>query len=253
MEEVNDLIIALLLLAGFAAGFINTLAGGGSILVLPVLILIGIPSTTANATNRVAILFQNIIGVNRFHRHGKLEIASIKHIALAAVAGSILGSMVVSKINSADFDKILGIVFIIVLVMMLRPRKKSTESVKKLPVWLEVIIFFVVGFYGGFVQVGVGFILLATLNLVENFDLISANAAKVFIVLCYTIFVVLIFAINGKIIWKYGLILAVGNGLGAYIGVKVAVKGGEKIIKIILTIAVIIASMKLFGFFNLFK
>jgi uncharacterized membrane protein YfcA len=247
------LIIALLLLAGFAAGFINTLAGGGSTLVLPVLILAGIPSTTANATNRIAILFQNMIGVNRFHKYGKLEINSVIHITIASIIGAIAGSAIVSKISSVDFDKILGIIFIFVLILMLRSKRTNSQERKKLPQWLEFLIFLLVGFYGGFVQVGIGFVLLATLNLIEDYDLIRANAIKVFIVLCYTIFAVVIFALNGKMLWKYGLILAVGNSLGAYIGVKVAIRGGEKIVKLILTIAIVIACLKLFGFFNLFQ
>lgn len=247
------MIIILLLLAGFAAGFINTLAGGGSTLVLPVLILAGIPSNIANATNRIAILFQNLIGVNRFHKHGKLDLSSVKHITIAAILGAIAGSTIVTKINSTDFDKILGFIFIFVLILMLRSKKTPSEERKKLPCWLEFIIFLAVGFYGGFVQVGIGFVLLASLNLIEDYDLIRANAIKVFIVLCYTIFVVIIFAVNGTIIWKYGLILAAGNSLGAYFGVKTAIKGGEKIVKVILTIAICIACLKLFGFFTLFS
>jgi uncharacterized protein len=245
------LIIFLLLVTGFAAGFINTLAGGGSILVLPVLILTGIPSPIANATNRVAILFQNLIAVNRFHKHGKLEFKSVTNITIASIIGAIVGSLLVINIKSADFDKILGIILIFVLLLMLRHKKKSRRNSNKLPKWLEFIIFLAVGFYGGFIQVGIGFILLATLNLVEDYDLIRANAVKVFIVLCYTVFVVIVFTLNDKIIWKYGLILAVGNSLGAYTGVKVAIKGGERIVKIVLSVAIVIACLKLFGFFNL--
>ena len=242
--------IVSLIVAGVMVGFINTLAGGGSSLVLPVLILAGIPSPVANATNRVAILFQNLTGVSRFHKHRKLEIGSILHITIAAIIGSIAGSFLVSNIRPIIFDKILGVIFIFVLIMMLLPRKPS-RSRRKLPGWLEFIIFLGVGFYGGFIQVGIGFILLATINLVKEYDLVRANAAKVFIVLCYTIFVVLIFALNGKIIWKYGLILAAGNSLGAITGVRAAIKGGEKVIKIVLTTAIIIACLKLFGVIDL--
>ena len=101
------------------------------------------------------------------------------------------------------------------------------------------------------IQVGVGFIFLATLNLVEEFDLIKANAVKVFIVMSYTVFVVIIFAFSGKVIWKYGLVLAAGNSVGAFIGVKAAITRGEKFVKIVLTVAVIIACLKLFGVFKL--
>jgi uncharacterized protein len=245
------LIIILLILTGFVAGFINTLAGGGSILSLPVLILAGIPSPVANATNRVAILLQNIIGTNRFYKHNKLEIAPVIHITIAAIIGSIAGSFLAANIRSTDFDIILGIILVFILILMLRPRKQLRADFKKIPSWLEFLIFLVVGFYGGFIQVGIGFILLATLNLVENYELVRANAVKVFIVLSYTIFAVIIFAMNGKIIWKYGLILAIGNMLGAYVGVKAAIKGGERTVKLVLSVAILIACLKLFGLFAL--
>ncbi|MBN2461016.1 MAG: sulfite exporter TauE/SafE family protein [Candidatus Cloacimonetes bacterium] len=240
-----------LFLSGLAAGFINTLAGGGSVLVLPVLILAGLPSPIANATNRVAILLQNITGSYRFHAYKKLEIKPVIHIALAAIVGSIAGSLFAVRIDSALFDKILGIIFIFILLLILRSKKNHTRVRANLPRWIEILIFLGVGFYGGFIQVGVGFIFLATLNLIEDFDLVRANAVKVFIVMCYTFFAVLIFTINGMIIWKYGLILALGNILGAFIGVRTAVKKGETVIKVVLAVAIIAACMKLFGVFSL--
>ncbi|MCF7794092.1 MAG: sulfite exporter TauE/SafE family protein [Candidatus Cloacimonetes bacterium] len=243
-------LIVLLILAGVAAGFINTLAGGGSTLVLPILILIGLPSPVANATNRVAILLQNITGTARFHKHGKLDVKPVIHITIAASLGAIVGSFFAVKLNSAVFDKILGVVFIFILIMVIKPKQKRSYA-KTLPKWLEFVIFLAVGFYGGFIQVGIGFILLGTLNLIENFSLVRANAVKVFIVMCYTIFAVIVFAISDKIIWLYGLILAIGNIIGAWIGVHAAVKRGDKIVKIVLATAICIACLKLFGVFTL--
>lgn len=244
------LIFLLLVVAGIAAGFINTLAGGGSILVLPILILAGLPSPIANATNRVAILLQNITGTARFHKHGKLHVKPVIHITIAASIGAIIGSLFAIKLESEVFDKILGIVFIFILILMLTPRKKK-KRVNSLPCWLEFLIFLAVGFYGGFIQAGIGFILLATLNLVEHFSLVKANAVKVFIVMCYTFFAVIVFAISGKIIWLYGITLAIGNIIGAWIGVHSAVKKGDKIVRIVLTAAIIAACLKLFGVFKL--
>ena len=241
------MIFFLIFVVGIIAGFINTLAGGGSILVLPVLILAGLPSPIANATNRVAILLQNATAAKNFHKHNVLNIKPIIHITFAAIIGAAVGSFFAIKIDSALFDKILGIVLIFILFMILSPKQK--KKTRSLPKWAEFIIFLAVGFYGGFIQAGVGFIFLVTLNLVEDYDLIRANAVKVFIILCYTIFSVIIFALSGKILWMYGLALACGNSIGAYIGVKAAITGGEKIVKIVLTLAIVIACLKLFGVF----
>ena len=239
-----------LFLVGIFAGFLNTLAGGGSILVLPILILFGLPSPIANATNRVAILFQNLTGSYRFHKHRILQIKPVFHIVIAAIFGSIIGSLFAVKLNSAVFDKILGIVLLSLLFLMLKPHKQKNRFTGKLPKWLEIAIFIIIGFYGGFIQVGIGFIFLATLNLIEEYNLVEANAVKVFIIMSYTVFAVIIFTISGKIIWKYGLTLAAGNIIGAVIGVKAAVKKGDKFIKVILSVAIIVASLKLFGIFG---
>ncbi|MDY6915697.1 MAG: sulfite exporter TauE/SafE family protein, partial [Candidatus Cloacimonadota bacterium] len=145
--------------------------------------------------------------------------------------------------------KILAVVFLIILPVIFLP-KPQIEN-RRLPKWLECLIFFFIGIYGGMIQVGVGFILLASLNLVENFNLIKANAAKVFIIFCYTVIAVGLFAFSSKIIWVYGIILALGNATGGYLGVLIAVKGGEKIIKIILTLAILTTFLKLVGIIQL--
>ena len=135
--------------------------------------------------------------------------------------------------------------------LIFKPKKKASAKRKSIPKWFEVIIFFCVGLYGGFIQAGVGFIFLATLNLIENFNLIKANAVKVFIVMCYTFFALIVFAILDKIMWHYGLLLATGNMLGAFIGVRAAVKRGTGFVKIVISIAVLVACLKLFGIFKL--
>ena len=245
------LLYIILFLAGVTAGFMNTLAGGGSTLTLPVLILLGLPSPIANATNRVAILFQNVVGSVRFAKYKELDVKPVVHITIAAIVGAIIGSLFAVKLNSQVFDKVLGVVLILMLVLIFRPKKKVAAERKSIPKWLEIFIFFCVGLYGGFIQAGVGFIFLATLNLVENFNLVRANAVKVFIVMCYTFFAVIVFAVSGKIIWGYGLLLAAGNMIGAFIGVRAAVKKGAGFVKIVITVAVIIACLKLFGIFTL--
>ncbi len=242
--------IYLLFFVGIAAGFINSLAGGGSTLTLPVLILAGLPSPIANATNRVGILFQTGMATSRFKKHKQLEIKPYIHITIAAIVGAIIGSLFVANISSQIFDKVLGIILIFILIMILIPRSKINNK-HNIPKWAEMLIFLGVGFYGGFIQAGIGFIFLITLNFVENFNLLKANAIKVFIIFCYTIFTIIIFQFAGKIVWSYGLILAGGNMIGAYIGVKSAIKGGEKLIKVVISIAIILASMKLFGVFEL--
>ncbi len=251
MFEPTELIYyGILIVTGILAGIINTLAGGGSSLTLPVLILCGLPSPVANATNRVAIFFQNITATAKFKKHGQLRVKPILHIALAAVAGAIIGSSFAINLSSEIFDKILGFLLLFVLIMVLKPKKKKAKPDKEVPKFLEVLIFFGIGLYGGFIQAGVGFLFLAALNIISHQDLIKSNAIKVFIIGLYTFFALVIFAIADKIVWRYGIILAVGNSLGAYIGVNLAIKKGEMIVKVILTIAIIASFLKLLGILN---
>ncbi len=251
MTETTELIYyGILIITGILAGIINTLAGGGSSLTLPVLILCGLPSPVANATNRVAIFFQNITATAKFKKHGQLRVKPILHIALAAVAGAIIGSSFAVNLSSEAFDIILGFLLLFVLIMILKPKKKKTNADKDIPKFLEVMIFFGIGLYGGFIQAGVGFLFLGALNILSHKDLIKSNAIKVFIIGLYTFFALVIFAIADKIVWRYGIILAVGNSIGAYIGVNLAIKKGEVIVKIILTIAIIASFLKLLGILN---
>ena len=145
----------------------------------------------------------------------------------------------------------MGIFLLILLVFILLPKKNKIHREKNIPKYIEVLIFFGIGLYGGFIQAGVGFLFLGALNLIENKNLIKSNAIKVFIVGLYTFFALVIFAIADKIVWKYGIILAIGNSFGAYIGVNLAIKKGDVIIKIILTIAILTSFFKLFGLFDI--
>jgi len=248
MFETSEIIKSLVIIAvGILAGIINTLAGGGSMLTLPILILSGLPSPIANATNRVAIFFQNVTATVKFKSHGELKIKPVLPIAGAAVIGSIIGSLFAVKLDSQTFDKILGTLLLFMLIFILLPKKKQNKKEQNLPLIVELIVFFGIGLYGGFIQAGVGFLFLGALNLLSNKDLIKSNAIKVFIVGTYTFFALVIFIIADKIVWKYGIILAIGNSIGAYLGVKLAIKKGEVIIKIILTIAILTSFLKLFG------
>ncbi len=250
MDGHAILVYGMLLLAGGLAGFINTLAGGGSVLVLPVLItLIGMDANVANATNRVAVLVQNISSVHHFRKRNLIEIKGRWHIFLSVIIGSLLGTMWAVNISSRMFEIILAFILIGIVIMMIRPPKMKDKR-KNVPAWVESLLFIAIGFYGGFIQVGVGLILLASLNLIESLDLVRANALKVTIVLFYTVCSVCIFAVSGTVIWKYGIILSVGNYIGAWIGVRSAVKKGEKIIRLILIVSVILGSLELLGVFD---
>jgi hypothetical protein len=250
-------IIVAVVLVGFVAGFINTLAGSGSLLTLPLLMFLGLPANVANGTNRIAILLQNVVGVSSFKKQKVLDFKHGLWLGIPAVIGSFIGAQIAINLNEDIMRKTIGGLLIVMLfIIIYKPDKwikgKAGEIVAK-PGILQIIIFFFIGIYGGFIQAGVGFFLLAGLVLGAGLDLVRANALKVFIVLLYTPIALGIFMLNDQVDYKLGLILAVGNMLGAFVGAKATVSWGPKFVRYILLIAITVSSVKLLGLFDLLK
>lgn len=253
MSILNGIIV---ILTGVASGFLNVNAGGGSLITMPVLIFLGLPSAVANGTNRIALMVQNIIAISNFKSKGFFDWKLSVILALPAVIGSILGSSLAISMSSEVFNKILALVMLIILGLIIwNPQKKldgKKEGITKKNKIIGAIVFFFVGIYGGVIQAGVGFIIIAALTLITGQSLIKINSMKVLIVAIYMSLSLLIFILNGKVNWIYGLCLAAGNGLGGYLGSNFSVRKGDKWIKVILVGAVVIMSAKLFGVFKLF-
>ncbi len=244
-------IVLLVIVIGFVAGFINTLAGSGSLLTLPLLIFIGLPANVANGTNRIAILFQNVIGVASFKKQQIFQYKEGVFLSIPAIIGSVIGAFFAVDLDEQLMKKIIGGLLVFMFFMILyKPQKWITEKkgIKEKATFWQIIIFFFIGIYGGFIQAGVGFFLLAGLVLNVGYELVKANAIKVFIVLLYTIFALSVFIFNKQVNYTVGFTLAIGNMLGAYVATKFAVKNGAKYIRYILLITIGISALKLFGF-----
>ncbi|MFK7954199.1 MAG: sulfite exporter TauE/SafE family protein [Ekhidna sp.] len=241
----------LLIGVGVFAGFINTVAGGGSLLTLPLLIFLGLPSAEANASNRVAIFIQNIFSVAGFRSKGISIFPFGIWVAIPAVIGAIIGSKIAVDINEELFNKILAVIMLMVMgITIFKP--KATEEAEKLlttkKIWLSIIVFFFLGIYGGFIQAGIGFLIIATLTAIHGFKMAKTNAIKVFVALSYTVAALVVFYISGKIRWEYGLTLAVGNAIGGWIGSRWSANKSDKIIRMILIVMVLALSIKLWFF-----
>ncbi|MCP5099252.1 MAG: sulfite exporter TauE/SafE family protein [Chloroflexi bacterium] len=239
------------LAAGFGAGFINTLAGSGSLITLPLLIFLGLPATVANGTNRVGVLFQTAVATNSFHRQKILDVRSGLILAIPAVIGSLIGAGIAVNLNEEAMRRAIGALMIVMLVVILVEPKRWLEgrpnAMSEGPDWKQMIIFFGVGIYGGFIQAGVGIFLLAGLVLSVGYDLVRSNAIKSLIVLCFTISAMIVFIINDQIHWGIGLILAVGNGFGGWVAARMAVKKGAGFVRYLLIAVVVVSAANLLG------
>ena len=242
----------LLFAVGVASGYLNVLAGGGSVLVLPVLILLGLDGAMANGTNRVAILFQNVSSVAEFHRGSAYPVKTVLIYSLWTLPGAIAGAFYATTIGDDLFQSILGVVILGVVVTMLLPRGAVfTGAVRDRPgksPWIYPALL-AIGFYGGFIQVGVGFLIMAALYHFLGLDLVEVNRYKVLIVLVYTVPALLIFIWSGDVDWILGGVVAAGSTIGGWLAVKSSIRGGEKLIRAALVAALLIMGVKLLNIF----
>ncbi len=240
---------------GLMAGFINVFAGGGSLLTLPFLIFLGLPANVANGTNRIALLMQNIVATSSFKQMKVFRFKEGIFLTIPAIAGAIPGAFLASNIDQAFLEKFIGVLLIIMFIFVLvkpeRWLKKPSSQKDKMGI-LQIITFFFIGLYGGFIQAGIGFFLIASLVFVAGSDLIKANALKLFIVLIYNTFALGVFILNGQVDFGFGLIVGIGNMLGAFIGTRIAVRYGPKLARIILMIGLLFSALNIFGLIKVF-
>lgn len=238
---------------GVVGGFLNTVAGGGSALTMPVLIFLGLPSSVANGTVRVAIILQNLTAVAGFRGKGHFEPALGLQLGLPALAGAVVGSRIAVDVPDAVFNAVLAGVMVLVLVSIFVKPKPAGERVASAqpPTGsrriLLMAIFFAIGMYGGFIQAGVGFLIMSSLIFLSGYDLVRINAVKVAVILIYTVAAVVVFLLNGKVAWGPGLTLAAGNVAGAWLGARFSVAGGERWIRVFLVVAVLVMAVRVSG------
>ena len=240
--------------AGFLAGFINTLAGSGSLVTLPLLIFIGLPANVANGTNRVGILLQSVMGAESFRRSELLDGRGVLILGIPAVIGSLLGAQIAVNLNEELMERVIGAIMLLMLgVILLRPQRWLEGELKRMQdrpsIW-TLILFFFIGIYGGFIQAGVGIFLLAALVLSVGYDLVRANAVKVLIILIFTFVSLLVFANNDQVDWGAGLLLGVGNMIGAWWAARLAVNKGARWVHWVVMATVALSALYLFGLFD---
>lgn len=242
----------LLIGVGFVVGFINTVAGGGSLLTLPTLIFLGLPAAVANGTNRVAVVFQSIMAMAGFQSKGVRVYPWSLYLGISALLGSILGAYVAIDIKGETFNRILSIVMVVVvIIIVVGPKMNLGEMQERITgkyLWLSIFVFFLFGIYGGFINAGLGFLMMIFSHYVNRMSLVRTNATKVTVVLFYMISSLVVFALYDKVHWLMGIILAAGSGLGAWVASRVSVKKGDGFIKSFLVVSVVVMAIKLWFF-----
>jgi len=238
----------LLFATGLATGLLNVVAGGGSFLSLPILIFMGLPPVVANGTNRVGILSQNVAAVWSFRRDGVFEKSWLLSGGVPSTLGAVLGTWAATRIADDTFRDILVALMIVMSLWTLwdpiRPRRGNATSATAHLGPAAACGLFLAGIYGGFVQAGVGFLLLVVTTL-AGYDLVRGNSLKVLCVLISTPLSLAIFAWQGHVSWIHGFALAAGTLLGGFFGARMSVLKGHAWIRRVVTVTVIAMALKL--------
>lgn len=237
----------LLVVGGFFAGGINAVAGGGSTLTVPLLVLAGVPGNAANGSNRIGILTSNSAAAVSFARLGVKGLAHTGRVVVPVIVGSLVGSYAISRLSNDDFERLFGFLMLPLIVLSIRKPKARTDR-PAWPYWLTILVFFGIGIYGGAVQAGVGLVLLAALTR-AGFDLVTANHIKVLVNMVVTAVALPVFIINDQIRWIPAIVLAAGFTAGGWFGARFAVKGGERYIRAAMVVATLILAGSLLGLY----
>lgn len=252
VAELNAFVVALLIFGGFLVGIINTIAGSGTVITYSIFMLLGLPASMANGTVRVGVIMQTLASSVTFYKKGKLPLKKGLFLSIPILIGTAIGALIAVKINIEMFEKILGVVFLFMLfVLLYKPQRWLQEQVEKTTAKTKpthLILLFLMGIYGGFIHIGVGIFLLMTLITLMGYDLLKANALKVFIVFMYSPAAFLIFLLNGKVYLLYGLIAAIGNIIGGILASQLAIKRGGKFIRWFLAVIMFAFAMRLLFF-----
>ncbi|MAG04451.1 MAG: hypothetical protein CL406_07570 [Acidimicrobiaceae bacterium] len=241
--------VLLLLAGGLGAGIVNTMAGGGSLLTVPLLVLAGVPGTVANGSNRVGILTSTATATVGFRRLGYSGLSRALPVLVPVAVGAVIGAVLVGQLTDEAFERAFGFLMVPLLLISLRPPRVSASSSD--PTWsgpVSAIVFLGIGIYGGAFQAGIGLLLVLALSR-SGVDLVLANSIKVMVVLAVTVMALPVFVIGGSVDWGPALVLAVGYAVGGFLGARVTVTGGEKVIRPVLVVVVVGFAGRLVGLY----
>lgn len=248
MADLSPVQLSALLGAGFLAGIVNTVSGGGSLLTLAALMFAGLPANAANATNRLGVMLASGTAAARFHKLGFLDTRQALKLVPITCLGALLGAKLSVDIDEQLFRRVIGLLMVVIVgIMWLKPNRWLKQEQPSLPAWAQQLVFAAIGVYGGFLQAGVGIFLLSALVLTAGQDLVRGNALKSALVFFFTMPALAVFLYEDLIFWVPGLVLAAGNTVGAVLGAHMTVNWGPAFVRAALTITVLVSAAGLLG------
>ncbi len=248
--ELEPYIYLIAVMGGLIAGFINTLAGNGSAITLTILTeLIGLPGNLANGTNRLGVMANSMMASWVFYRNGRLKLNRSLPYMIPLIVGAIIGVVAAIMVSNEQFKIVFRYLLILMLVVIVvKPSRwlRETDINARPNFWIAIPLFLALGFYGGFIQMGMGIFFLAAMVLGAKISIIESNGVKAFVIMLYTALVIAIFQWKELIDWEIGLILALGQLIGAWIAATFATRYSKADVfaYILVIIVVILAIVK---------
>lgn len=241
----------ILIISGIMVGFINTLAGGGTVISISLFMFLGLPPVVANGTNRIPIIFQTITAVILYQKKKLIDWGKGIRLSIPIILGNITGAFLAGSLPNKIFSYIFaGIVVLFGVSMFFNPSKwlKENKALQVKPVTIiQYVTYYFLGIYAGFVHVGIGYFYLGMLVLVSGYDIVKANVLKIVFVMCSVPFSLMVFAAQGHVDWGAGLVHSIGNIIGASIGVNFAIKKGGNFVRYIILALVLLVVLQLLG------
>ena len=233
---------AILILSGIAVGFINTLAGGGTIISISTFMALGLPIITATGTNRIPVMMQNLVASFLFKKRNLYNFKEALKLSAPVIIGAVIAAQFTTFLTNDTFSIIFSIGLLIFIVLLFyKPdsweRNTRVEGILIKPV--HYFILFVIGLYSGSIYVGMGYMVLGLFVITLGFDLIQANAIKNLMALLVAPVSIIPFIMSSHVAYEMGLIHGIGNIIGAYIASKYAITLGAKFIRGLLIVMVI--------------
>src|SRR5699024_1939066 len=243
----------ILLITGILVGFINVISAGGSLISLPILIFLGLPSSIANGTNRIAILIQNITAFIAFLRKDLIKWKISLFLSIPAIIGSFLGAELAIDLSDDAFNNTIAIIMVgVVILILFKPHTYIKTNLHTFTLRKQLVLFLsfiIVGFYGGFIQAGVGFLIIAFLTILAGqYTLIEIHIVKTVITFLYLLLSTIVFIVYGQINWLYAIVLAIGTGIGGWFGTRFAISISEEFLRITMTFVILLMAIKLLLF-----
>ena len=250
MPDLDLLTTVLLVVAGFAAGWVDAVVGGGGLIQLPAMLLVpGITPLQALATNKTASIMGTSVAATTYARRLKPDPRTAVPLAVAALAGAIIGAVIATYIPDEAFTPIILVVLIAVgAFTLLKPQmglhaKRRWQGAKH--VIAATLIGLVIGVYDGALGPGTGSFFVILLVSVLGYAFMPASALGKIANFCTNLGALIFFIPTGHVIWHIGLMVGAGNLVGGYIGARTALSKGNRFVRVVFIVVVAALAIKL--------